>query len=27
VARVMSETANAVGLDIRSLVGSKEVTR
>jgi flotillin len=27
VARVMSETADAVGLDIRSLVGRKEVTR
>ncbi len=27
VARVMSETARAVGLDIRALVGSKEVTR
>jgi flotillin len=27
VARVMSETANAVGLDIRAMVGSKEVTR
>src|SRR4029450_11741702 len=25
VARVMSETANAVGLDIRAMVGSKEV--
>ena len=27
VARVMAETAHAVGLDIRTLVGSKEVTR
>ncbi|HZM49607.1 MAG TPA: flotillin family protein, partial [Vicinamibacteria bacterium] len=27
VARVMSETANAVGLDIRAMVGGKEVTR
>ncbi|HYU44157.1 MAG TPA: flotillin, partial [Vicinamibacteria bacterium] len=27
VARVMSETANAVGLDIRALVGSREVGR
>jgi len=27
VARVMAETANAVGLDIRSLVGGKEVAR
>jgi hypothetical protein len=27
VARVMSETAHAVGLDIRALVGSREVGR
>ena len=27
VARVMAETAHAVGLDIRALVGSKEVGR
>jgi hypothetical protein len=27
VARVMAETARAVGVDVRSLLGSKDVTR